>query len=962
MNDRSTLHTIVAAAVLSVGLANCGGGDGNGNQNNNQNPGNVDYSKIEQSPLAEGALIEATDEQLAQHLTNGMRLNMVPNGAIRTNDLVFGGVPESAQPQPTNSNGQTTDSTGDKSSGGSGSGNFSETNVHVAGVDEADYAKYDGKHWFISTTPEYSRFRDNQPALRIFATDPSAPNAEVVANYKMGEKWGPVSEMYLVQKEEGVTSSVATLRSQWGNVRPLLEPMIRPAIAIDAIWPGPINSTVKVELIDVTDPENPDATWKMEIDGSLVNSRKIDNTLYLITRYEPWLHDLRVTHLGGENKENEDKLNNAAVNKLLPEYSIDDKAKQLLSRKCFIQQNLKSYHGFSSLVSVTAIDLAERKVVDSKCLNANVHGLYMSQKSLYLGGTDYTADFLGGQGRTALHKFSLTPEGLKYRASGSVKGTLGWSDPSFFMDELNDKLRIVTTAWNQGRRIEHMLSTLAESQDKRGELELVAQIPSKERPEPIGKPNEQIFSVRFMGERAYIVTFLRIDPLYVIDLSDELDPKIAGELEIPGFATYLHPINDDVLFSVGNQADEQGRAQGVKLELFDVSDITDPKVVATEVIGDAHSHSEALHNLRAMSFLQASEDQLRVTLPVNVFKNPNPEENFWRSTWSHTGLYLYEINGLMSGELSLDSSGYIEAESASDKVKYPQHGGVDRGVMHDEAVFYTHGNAVWAAFWNDPKNAVGPIKYEEPLICPTVIVPSISVDVYSSNRNVDMGCTATVTATSNGETYELEGVARKVNDEVIEVPVVDNAATEPFNGDAVSMGGNGVTVSRPISIGRYQCTYTGPDEVAGDFEVKVEMPEHETQYFKTRVNANECNVDTRFHSVTLVHESEPVFCTQELRPSFGITVEIDPDADVSACDAEVVVSDQEEKFALMPNEFSDRKNACSFSGVVYERAGIFDLSISLDGFVPVSVSEIEVTKDECHVHTFRETFKLEPAN
>src|SRR5262249_31210044 len=153
-------------------------------------------------------------------------------------------------------------------------------------------------------------------------------------------------------------------------------------------------------------------------------------------------------------------------------------------------------------------------------------------------------------------------------ATGAVSGVLGWSNPSYFMDELNDNLRIVTT-WNGN----HRLTVLREGANRK--LTELARLPSGARPQTIGKPGESVFAVRFVGERAHVVTSRTIDPLVVIDLHDPADPAIAGELVVPGFARYLRSVDSSVgqlLLSIGQEA-QGGRASGVKVELFDVNDI-----------------------------------------------------------------------------------------------------------------------------------------------------------------------------------------------------------------------------------------------------------------------------------------------------------------------------------------------------------------------------------------------------
>ncbi len=203
--------------------------------------------------------------------------------------------------------------------------------------------------------------------------------------------------------------------------------------------------------------------------------------------------------------------------------------------------------------------------------------------------------------------------------------------------------------------------------------------------------------MRFNGDRAYVVTFERKDPLYVLDLADAANPKIAGQLEIPGFSTFLRPVGKDFLFSLGNETDEEGRQTGVKVALYDVRDITKPTQVSSHVFGDAGSWSEALYDYHAMSFLQKNDDQLRVTLPIMLYKTETLN-NMVNYQWLNTGLYLFEVNGLSQNKASLDYVGNIVGQSNTND-EYPSWVGADRSVLHDNAVFYLHNTKVIGKTW-----------------------------------------------------------------------------------------------------------------------------------------------------------------------------------------------------------------------------------------------------------------------
>ena len=195
--------------------------------------------------------------------------------------------------------------------------------------------------------------------------------------------------------------------------------------------------------------------------------------------------------------------------------------------------------------------------------------------------------------KTIIHKISIDEENLEYQAKGSVPGRLL---NQFSMDENNDRFRVATTieyySQYQGTVRSNAVYILDEDLKIVGGLDDIAL-------------DESIFSIRFMGDRLYLVTFQQIDPFFVIDLSSDT-PKILGELKIPGFSNYLHPYDDDHVIGVGRDTKEigGGRVQqlGVKIALFNVSDVSNPKVIDDYIIGDASTHSEALNNHKAFFF------------------------------------------------------------------------------------------------------------------------------------------------------------------------------------------------------------------------------------------------------------------------------------------------------------------------------------------------------------------------
>jgi uncharacterized secreted protein with C-terminal beta-propeller domain len=203
---------------------------------------------------------------------------------------------------------------------------------------------------------------------------------------------------------------------------------------------------------------------------------------------------------------------------------------------------------------------------------------------------------------TAIHKFELDPslsEPVRYAASGEIDG---WILDQFALSEHEGYLRVASTEfdwwWGSTEDEEPASSVSVLTDDGAGNLREVGHVGG------LG-PGERIFAVRFMGERGYVVTFEQIDPLFTLDLSDPHFPKVVGELEVTGFSSYLHPIDDDWLLAIGQEADEEGRVIGLAVSIFDVRDFADPKLAHRYLIEDDEntwSWSDALNDHHAFTY------------------------------------------------------------------------------------------------------------------------------------------------------------------------------------------------------------------------------------------------------------------------------------------------------------------------------------------------------------------------
>ena len=249
---------------------------------------------------------------------------------------------------------------------------------------------------------------------------------------------------------------------------------------------------------------------------------------------------------------------------------------------------------------------------------------------------EYDAKIQEETRKTIIHKISIDEDKIEYVAKGSVPGILL---NQFSMDERGDRFRVATTTeyyiQHQGTVRANAVYVLDEQLNIVGGLDQIA-------------PDESIFSARFIGDRLYLVTFQQIDPFFVIDLSSD-KPKILGELKIPGFSNYLHPYDEEHIIGVGRDTKEieNGRVQqlGIKIALFNVADVNNPKVVDYIVIGDSSTHSEALHNHKAFFFDKTKEI---LSIPVSADTKSLDEISSSKmfapeySRWS--GFYVFDVD------------------------------------------------------------------------------------------------------------------------------------------------------------------------------------------------------------------------------------------------------------------------------------------------------------------------------
>ncbi len=575
-----------------------------------------------------------------------------------------------------------------------GGGNFTGTYTQELNVDELDAVRYDGSHLYVAprryfhccfllanagTSADDSR-PEPERSIRILATDPANAEASVVSRIPL-EDGVSVQGMYV----DAERLFALTGQSLYGHYGELWSDI--------AIWAP---ETLGFRLYDTSDKSNPVLEVEATIDGVFVDSRRIGNTVYLVSRYTPWIDGLHYyVQTPEQQAENEALLANVTLDDLLPKIAIGGASQTLVDpERCYVTTSGKE--PYAVVTTIIAIPLDDPGNFTATCYSEDAYGVYVSENALYF--TQFRSSTSAAIDVTRIHKFALAGTAVSYRGSADVEGVV-WrgGQADFRMSEHNGDLRLLASQfdWGSDDFVDHHLYILRESSSA-PELEVVSTLPNNARPAEIGKPNEALYGVRFLGEVAYAVTFEQIDPLYTLDLSDPADPFIAGELEVTGFSDFLHPVSDDLLLGLGRSAEG-----GIKLELFDVSDLAQPLSRGSAVIGGRGSYSEALYDRHAFTYQSDVGGVDRFAIPAQVFA----EDGSWEFLGS--ALYLFEIlDKDMPSMAALHSAGAIEPPPAApDRREWVER---SRAYLHDDTVYYVRDENVWAAFWLSPSLPNGP--------------------------------------------------------------------------------------------------------------------------------------------------------------------------------------------------------------------------------------------------------------
>lgn len=446
---------------------------------------------------------------------------------------------------------------------------YGQTNTQEQGVDEGDIIKTDGNYLYIANGNSKSvSIVDVTGKEMVEVSQIDVDQSEVVEElYINGDRMVILGFVYPEGTDFEVMDDGYVLIKTYGYTQ--------------------YDTFVKV--YDISDRTSPEKITEYSQQGDYDNSRMIGTKLYCISTY----------YVNISDEDYRDKC--------IPETEINGVCEKLEADSISVVEDSAS----TTYAVITTLDVANSTEPSSEAILGDCDELYATAKGLFLSETAYESRTY--EETTKIYRFEYTDTGVNYKCMGKVDGYI---NNQFSMSYDGEYFRIATTV-NKTTILGDMVSTSLDNRVNNlyilnNNMQVVGKV------ENLAK-GETIESVRFVGNMAYVVTFRQTDPLFVIDLSDPENPKVKGELKIPGFSEYLHPIADGLLVGVGQDGTETGTNGDCKVSLFDVSDPYNPaeSSVLTVSDGDAYCHTEISYNHKL--YINLSETEFAVPFNVRWF-------------------------------------------------------------------------------------------------------------------------------------------------------------------------------------------------------------------------------------------------------------------------------------------------------------------------------------------------------
>jgi uncharacterized secreted protein with C-terminal beta-propeller domain len=504
-----------------------------------------------------------------------------------------------------------------------GATDYSTTNVQVAGVDEPDFVKNDGRYIYV-ISGETLTIVDAYPAS----------SAAMISKTTIDD----MPEDIFVSGNRLVLLTTSSSSTGAGD-GPVSASRVK-----SMPYYGGYSPVTHAVFYDISDRKNPTLTKEYGIDGDYIDARLIGSSVYLVTREQVYSYaeeEFRIPCVRQDTKcvvtpdvyyfdNTERQYAFTTITSFDTDSANEKDAKTYLvgSGNIMYVSTDAMYISYQKYHTIWRRGMAEPAIafggsgsgssvsssgVSSPVLWEDFNRMNEDEKQRVLADMKaQEADKITtkeiDQSTTAIHKIAIDNGAITYLARGEVPGYL---KNQFAIDEYNNNLRVATTSnvyTTRGSYEYNNVFVLDSGMKTVGELTHIAE-------------QETIYSTRFIGDRLYMVTFKRIDPFFVIDLATPSAPKILGKLKIPGYSDYLHPYDKDYIIGIGKETgtNEWGgvSTQGIKLALFDVRDVENPKQVGKVEIGDPGSDSAALSDHKAFLFDKAKN---LLVIPARVVR------------------------------------------------------------------------------------------------------------------------------------------------------------------------------------------------------------------------------------------------------------------------------------------------------------------------------------------------------
>jgi inhibitor of cysteine peptidase len=527
-------------------------------------------------------------------------------------------------------------------SGTSGTVNtdYSKTNIQVEGVDEADIVKTDGDYIYIVSG-------NNVTIVKAYPPEEAGVTSKIILDGSIMGIFINRDKLVIFHNEytpyllyDGVpmplsepavsTETETVADSAEGDESRVTEPVngstpvdvpVSPEKPIEdvvpIVWEPP---TTSIKVYDISDKGEPVLKQDFSIDGNYFNSRMIGDYVYVVATMYTFYTENDVA---------------------LPRIHSNNETEVIPANDIYYYNLQDNSYTFTTIVALNINNISQEPTHETIMLGGT-SAIYVSPSNIYITFPDYPWQENEIM-KTTIYRIKIDKQNITPVATGEVPGYLL---NQFSMDEHNGYFRIATTVNNFNWRTfaesevisKNNVYVLDQSLNVVGKLEDLA-------------PGEQIYSTRFMGDRCYMVTFRNIDPLFVIDLADPTAPQVLGQLKVTGYSGYLHIYDENHIIGIGKETTYDSKEdfawyQGVKISLFDVSEVSNPVEVAKYEIGDRGTDSPILYDHKSLLF---DKEKNLLVIPVMEAKidpanydGDIPDNAYGEPVWQ--GAYVFNIS------------------------------------------------------------------------------------------------------------------------------------------------------------------------------------------------------------------------------------------------------------------------------------------------------------------------------